>query len=216
MSVFTITDVRTAIEASDVTTIKTAYTSADVKGKAQVRKTVSDVMGAAIDNLDLTTAKAARDLLADLKTVRTASATVDPRARYATWKAAVAAFAVTVADGTFVPSAFADVDLDGADDLATDDDEVKIIVDRFAKVAVSAGVRRSISAHVAEVFAGREVGTFLTYTEVANVATEVYGTDRPSAGAVAAFAASDQDKGDLAVTSQKRGSREVAGFTKVA
>ena len=48
------------------------------------------------------------------------------------------------------------------------------------------GVRRDISKHVAEAFADKDFGDFLTISEIKNSRSEEYGDNPPSAGAISA------------------------------
>lgn len=79
------------------------------------------------------------------------------------------------------------------------------------------GPRRDVMKHVESAFADKEVGAFLTVTEVAKAQSEEYGDDRPSAGAVSArfFGKDGEVKtvGNLqgvAEPGQPRGIRKVA------
>jgi len=51
---------------------------------------------------------------------------------------------------------------------------------------VYSGPRRDVGTHIGQVFAKLEVGSFLTVNEIAKAASEEYGNERPSSGAISA------------------------------
>lgn len=82
---------------------------------------------------------------------------------------------------------------------------------------VSGGPRRDIEKHLVHVFDALEVGDFLTVNEIAKTASEEYGDDRPSAGAVSARlfpkGKDSYDANGIRATAEEGKSR---GATKVA
>jgi hypothetical protein len=206
-------------DGSDVSGLTEAYRSSDVAGKAAIRKVVTDVQMAAIDRLDPVVAKAAKDLLVTLKAGSSEKSDIDPKVAFAAYVGSVRKFTESVMSGSFVPSAFADIDPEVRMQVigdATSDSSDGDLIARFESVRPKSTVRRSVGAHIESVFADATPGTFRTFTEIANVRSEVYGDDRPSAGAVAAHADRIGDESGLSVSTEKRGSRIVRGLRKSA
>lgn len=204
-------------EGSDLSVLTEAYRSADVSGKAKIRKIVADVRDAAIERLDAVVGKAAIEALKSLKSGSSDKAETDPKEAFAAYVASVQVFAESVMSGSFVPSAFEGIDAEvrlqviGEVKYESSDSS---LVSKFESVRPASTVRRSVGAHLAEVFADLPVGTQLTNTEAANTRSTVYGDDKPSAGAVAAHVLSDSS--GLVRSSKKSGERIVSVIEKVA
>ena len=223
----TIVSIQTVLDAfksdkSDSTDfIRSEYVSADVAGKAKVRKVAQSAMFAAIAELDAESANRGRLFIESLKSGSSQKVEVDPKARYAEYVASVTMFAALVTSGDFVPEGMEIDETDKADVLANPAQTVaeftKLasmdIVDKFRKVRGSSVIRRSVTDHLKEVFADLPVGTFLTNTQAANRTSEAYGTDHPSSGAVAAVRPAALPAGLVRIDhseGQKAGIRKVA------
>jgi hypothetical protein len=182
-----------AVKSDSTDSLRNEYVSADVSGKAKIRKVAQDAMFQAVGQLDAELSNSIRLFLESLKSASSHKVEIDPKARYAEFVASVVIFAADVTSGTYVPDGYELPESDKMDVLLNADDLDAMgllvnsdIVDKFRKVRGSAVVRRSVTDHLIEVFADLPVGTFLTNTQAANRTSEAYGTDHPSSGAVAA------------------------------
>lgn len=184
-----------AVKSDSTDSIRSEYVSADVSEKAKIRKIVQDAMLEAVRALDAELAVKVDSFASSLKSVSTGKVEIDHKARYAEFVATVGAFWADVMSGRHVPEGIeldetdkSDV-LDEITNLAWDEMDEKAnsdMLDKLRKVRNSRASGRDIPKHIEQVFSDLPVGTFLSNSKVAKSASDEYGTDRPSSGAVAA------------------------------
>jgi hypothetical protein len=190
----TLSDFQSAFDASDAESTVVTYRDLDAGDKARARAYAKSAVADAMRSGDFDTAKEVFDLAESLSTpVESAKVTVDPAVTVSNRIATLRYAADLLESGQVTPEG---IDADTLGDLAegTADEESAHKI-AGAKITRS-GVRRSIGAHVAQVFEGRPSGSALKVSEVANLRSEEYGDSKPSSGAIAAHFA-----------------REVEGFT---
>lgn len=164
------------------------YLSADRSEKAKMRAMVEKAMKSAIDAMDLSAAKSAKDLLDTFVTARPEKSEKDYNGMVSAYVSALRVMADKVEKGEVsvpgVPDGFV-FDPTGSDPSG---DEVASMVSILEAVKPFRNANRNdIHAAIESVFEGAESGTFHTFAAIARIA------GLPSAGAVAAAA----DRGDF-------------------
>lgn len=175
-------DVVTPEVVVDIDTVN-AYRVADKSEKATIRKSLTDAMNDAIDNLDLPGAASARATLAACTAeVKSAKSAVDPAQviadRIATLKSAIADLEV----GSHVPTGL-DISEVNFSNLPTGTADRDAAIKLASAKVTRSGDRHSIGDVIDRAFADAKSGDVLTVAEIGRMgAIEGYA---PSQGAIA-------------------------------
>lgn len=174
--------------------VRAAYENGDKSAKAAIRAFVTKVQKDAMRASDAETAFAAFALIESLRTVSVKSDKVVDYVTIVAERIIALESALFALTSGYVPNLPEGVEVSDSD-IATKLDELRESGDRsewlasgipFATVKWGNGLRRDITAHVAEWCESVENGTFGTIASIAAFRSNEYGTDNPSNGAIAA------------------------------
>lgn len=173
--------------------IITAYGAGDAKVKASIRTAVTAYRDAAIDALDITLAKMAKGLLADLVTARPSASKVNYAAVIGARIATLRRAADMIESGAIMPDGItAEMINEGAWSFDTIDADHADKIESAARAMAGSKItkttdRRDVGEWITRAFDGVAEGTFYT---VAQIVTRGIPSDddgyRPTTGAVTA------------------------------